>query len=221
MASEIDICNMALSHIRGGSIGSFTERSVQAIQCNLFYKTVRDSVLEDAPWGFATRIRGLSQLDPDSFDVFNWAFVYQYPSDCVRINRLILNYEQVNSSSSFVSNRFYEFENYPAPNLRRPVEYEVFDISGTTVIAANDSELRINYNTRMEDPTKFSSKFSLALSHLLASYIAVPVAGEEKGKSLQKSQLSLYSAMINSATSKTLNERHVPPADSEFITIMS
>lgn len=221
MTSAVDICNMALAHIRAGNINSLTENSSQAFYCNLFYETCRDQCLEDAPWGFATRLETLALLDSSTYDLFNWAYAYQYPSDCLRIHRLVLNYEQVNTSSSFITNRVYEIYDYPEPNLKRPVQYEIFDIGGTTVIGANDAELRIKYSTKITDPNKFSSSFKLALSRLLAANIATAIAGEEKGDKLMRAQLSLYQKLINNAIANDMNQRHEPAPDSEFITVRS
>ena len=44
MASEIDICNLALGHIRAGTINSLDEGSVQAKQCKLKYPIMRDQI---------------------------------------------------------------------------------------------------------------------------------------------------------------------------------
>ena len=85
MASEIEICNLALSNIRAGSINSFTEGSLQAQQCNLKYSILRNRVLKES-WGFNHKIRALSVL---TTEVFNWVYAYQYPTDCLKINRLV------------------------------------------------------------------------------------------------------------------------------------
>lgn len=218
MASVVQICQMALAHCRAGTINSLTEGSSNAFFCNLFYDTCRDQVLSDAPWGFATRLTQLAKLDPESFDIFNWAYAYAYPSDCLRINRLVLNYEQVNTSSSFVTNRVYEIYDYPEANLEHPVEYEIFDIDGTTVIAANDDNLRAKYNYKATNTQKFSASFTLALSRLLASNIAVSVIGYEKGKDVMVDSLQIYRSLINNAIANDMNQRHKEPPDSEFIT---
>lgn len=221
MTSVVDICNMALAHIRAGSIQSLDEQSVKAEYCSLFYETCRDQILEDAAWGFAQRIEPLSLLDSDFFSVFNWGFVYQYPSDCLKIHRLVLNYEQVTSGSSSVTDRVYGFNEYPQPDLDRPVPYQIFDIDGTTVIAANHSELKVKYTAKIVEPNKFSSSFKLALSRLLAAHIAVPIVGEGKGSSLAENSLRMYRSLINNAIANDMNQHHRDAPDSEFITVRS
>jgi len=127
MSSEITICNLALSHIRVGSINALTEASIQAQQCKLLYPILRDSVLENAPWQFATRIVSLAELT--DVEVFNFAYAYQYPSDCLKIKRLILNWETINRDDS----QFYG-NNLPILNTQAPVPYRVFNDDGNNLL---------------------------------------------------------------------------------------
>lgn len=220
MTGKVDIANMALSHIRAGRINSFEESSAQAEQCRLFYDICRDQCLEDAPWGFATRLEPLALLDPDDFSIFNWRYCYAKPADCLLIQRLVLNFTTVSQDSSAVVSRFDDC-NFLQPDLNRQVQYEVFDIDDTEVIAANDPDLRIKFNVKVTDVNKFSSSFKLGLSHLLAAHLAVSLAGVEKGQALRKDSLTLYRSLINDAVARDLNERYTPVPDSEFITIRS
>lgn len=60
MASEIEICNIALSRIGNSrSINSMTEASKEANQCSLHYEQCRDAVLSDFPWNFAVALHWL------------------------------------------------------------------------------------------------------------------------------------------------------------------
>ena len=45
MTSVVDICNLALSNIRAGSINNIDEVSLQAQQCKLKYPFMRDRLL--------------------------------------------------------------------------------------------------------------------------------------------------------------------------------
>src|SRR5688500_4621637 len=98
MASVVEICNLALTHVRGGSINSLDEASVQAQRCKLFYEIARDQALADATWGFNHALVALAELE--DVEVFNWAHAWTYPSDCLHINKLIRNLEAVHDSSS-------------------------------------------------------------------------------------------------------------------------
>lgn len=215
MTSEVEICNLGLSHLRTASINSLTEASIQAQQCKLLYPVLRDQMLQDAPWQFAHRIKPLAVL---STDVFNWAYTYQYPSDCLRINRLILNWEEINQDNgSYVSRR--HDRNLPRPNLAPKVEYQVLNVDGNKVITANDPKLRADYRVKVTDPNLFDAQFILGLSHLLAAHLAVPIVGVDKGRKLRSDALSMYQHYINAAEAADANEQHSAQTDSEFITI--
>jgi len=69
MSSTIEICNLALSQIRTGSINSLDEASVQAQQCKLFFTAALNQLLNDTTWPFAHGIAALNLL---TTEVFNW-----------------------------------------------------------------------------------------------------------------------------------------------------
>lgn len=212
MSSEITICNLALSHIRGGSINALTEASIQAQQCKLLYPILRDSALENAPWQFATRIVSLAELA--DVEVFNFAYTYQYPSDCLKIKRLILNWETVNRTDS----QFYG-NNLPIINTQAPVPYQIFNDDGNRVIGANYAELRAEYTVQVTDTNLFSIQFILALSHLLAAELAIPIVGVNEGRKLKSDSMQQYNAHIRAAVAAMMNEQYTPMPDSEFITV--
>ena len=81
MSSEVTICNIALARLGQTQITSLTEADKKARLCLVFYEPMRDAVLQDAWWTFATKRQTLSQLvaTPDSgFDYY-----YQLPADCL------------------------------------------------------------------------------------------------------------------------------------------
>src|SRR5699024_7833214 len=52
--SKIEIWNLALGHLRAGSIQSELERSAAREYCELYYPACKSSLLSEGPWGFAT-----------------------------------------------------------------------------------------------------------------------------------------------------------------------
>lgn len=83
MASNVQIANWALAKIGADTITSFTEDSKEARAVNLLYDIVRDTVLRDHSWNFATKRATLASLvsTPD----WGYAYEYQLPVDCLRI----------------------------------------------------------------------------------------------------------------------------------------
>lgn len=215
MSSEIDICNLALSNIRAGAISSLTEGSLQAQQCALKYPLIRNRMLKEH-WGFNNKIQALAVL---STDVFNWAYAYQYPKDCLKIVRLLPAYEQVSAGSSDVISRMRESQLLPSSQYTPTIPYEVFNFSDNKVIAANEADLRIKYAVKITDPNLFSEDFILALGHLLASEVAVPLVGSEIGRQLRTDELQLYKEYVNAASADDMNESGHEQPLSEYETI--
>lgn len=93
MTTKYDICNMALSEIGTQStIASFTEQSNEAIQCALWYDTMRRRLLRAAQWGFARTQVTLTQLAdavPDQTAPYPYLFSYAYPSDALKIRYIL------------------------------------------------------------------------------------------------------------------------------------
>ena len=215
MTTAVELCNMALSHIRTSSINSLNETSLQAKQCKLWYPRCRDQVLTDAPWNFAHKLKALEILE--NVDVFGWSIAYKYPSDCLYINHLTPNFALMNGSNSAVSSRIYDLEGLRG-NMPR-VQYEVFNVDGTKVIASNDSNLRIDYRSKIPNPDLISIDAQEAISYLLASKIAVPIIGVKDGRELRKDNLQLYQSHLNQALINNANEEQHDVPDSESITI--
>jgi len=216
MVSEVAICNLALGNIRARTINSFTENSVQAQQCSLRYPIVRDRLLAEIPWQFA---RKLEPLNSTSDTIFNWAYVYNYPINCLHINRLVGSYEELASGSSDYISRLLDSRVLTRAELRKSIPYEIFMKAGLRLVGSNQPGLYVDYMSREENSELFSNDFVLALSHLLASEIAIPIVGGDLGIKLRRESLQIYKNYLSSAIVKDLNDHHIDQAESEFVTI--
>lgn len=216
MSSEVEICNLALSNIRAGSINSLSENSLQAQVCSLKYQILRDRCLREIPWSFNRKIKALATV---AVDIFNWAYSYQYPVDCLKIHRLIGPYEEAPAGSSSTVARHRDVELLPVKGLRAQIPYEIFNVDDKKTIGVNQPELRIDYAAKVTDPNLFSDDFIMALSHLLASEVAIPIVGAEMGRALRSDSLELYNRYMASAISEDKNDQYLEPNESEFITV--
>ena len=216
MASEVEICNIALSNIRAGSINSLDEGSLQAQQCKLKYPFLRDRLLTEVSWGFNHKIRALSAL---TTDIFNWAYAYQYPIDCLKINRLVGAHEELSNADADVVSRLLDSQLLPLKDLRSQIPYEVFNFDDNKTIGANEADLRISYLAKVINPNLFTVDFIMSFSHLLSSELAIPIVGAEVGRQLRSDSLQLYKQYLNAAITNDLNEQYDTPALSEFETI--
>ena len=217
MSSQVEICNMALAHIRSAGINSITEASLQAQYCNLFYDQALEFSLSDAPWNFARKQVALALT---SKDAFSWVYAYQYPTDCLKINRIRSSAERITdtSDSGLVSRPGYRSDEVQNGPIR--VAYEVLNIENTKIIGCDESSAWVDYQLRIDDSNKYSPSFILAFSYYLASLIAMPIIGGDNGRKERESMLQLYRITSANALSNNANESDKVPAepDSEYIT---
>lgn len=216
MTSVVEICNLGLSNIRAGSINSLNESSLQAQQCNLKYPFLRDRLLTEIPWSFNRKIKALSLL---STEIFNWAYAYSYPTDCLKIHRLVGSYEELANADADVVSRLIDSQLLPLNDIRHQIPFEIFNFEGVKTIGSNETELRLDYAAKVEDPNLFSNDFIMAFSHLLSSELAIPIVGAELGRQLRSDSLQLYKSYLDSAIANDMNEQYNEPLLSEFETI--
>ena len=216
MASEVEVCNLALSNIRAGSINSLNEGTLQAQVCKLKYPILRDRCLREIPWQFNHKLRALA---PVTTDIFNWAYAYSYPVDCLKIRRLVGSYEELLAGSSNVASRMSDSRVIDLKSQRRQIPYEVFNFDNAKVIGSDQPNLRIDFAGKVTDPNLFSDDFIMALSHLLSSELAVPIVGAELGRALRNDSLQLYKQYLASALANDMNDQYFSPGESDFITV--
>lgn len=174
MTSQVEICNLSLSHVGAYRIQSLTESTKEARQCNLLFSYARDSALSDHDWTFARKTISLALL-PETYG--NWAYAYQYPSDCITPRKL--------------------FNEAAAEGVSK-LEYEIgtnADLS-SKVIMTDKEDAMLVYTARVVDPTMFDTAFIEALAWKLAGDLAIPIKGKVQLKQLFTQQ---YVAVVERA----------------------
>ena len=182
MASETDICNLALSHI--GDEASVTsidppEGSAQAERCAQFYPIARDTLLESHDWNFAIRRKQLAQLDVETW---TWAFGYAKPSDALTLRAVL------------------------PPGASSDAETEQ---GGASVILTNTENAALRYLARVTDTNRFSSLFVFALSWHLASLLAGPVIKGARGTKRAEDCAKMARYYTGLAAGSDANQRRV------------
>lgn len=86
MASVISICNKGLRYLGGEEILSLEQETRGARLCSQYYTEVRNELLEEHHWNFATRYVSLAQLL--TVPLFGFSRSYQLPTECLRVRRL-------------------------------------------------------------------------------------------------------------------------------------
>lgn len=199
MASVITVYNMALSHLGvGKEVARTTENSAEAKACNTFYETTLKSVLRDFPWPFATEYHTLEELD-DNPDEDNYAYAYQYPTDCLAARRIL----------SGIRN----------DNRQTRVHFKVVRQNGSKILLTDQEDAVLEYTSFVEDVDDFDPDFMQALSRRLASYIA-PRLTKSKATETATEQLKFYQFELTKARANALNEEQAEEEpQSEFIRV--
>jgi len=82
-ASEVAICNSALTRLGAARISSLDDNSTEGQLCREQYSKVRDMLLRSHPWRFSMERTELARLD--STPAYGFDFQYQLPGDCLRV----------------------------------------------------------------------------------------------------------------------------------------
>lgn len=147
MASEVGICNSALTKIGAGRIVALDDGSKNANACAELYPKLRDDLLRRHAWNFACVRLKLARLA--AAPAFGYAYAYQLPSDWLRTVAV--------------------YEDDAGQAL---AEYRV---EGRTILSSAEA-LYIVYVRAVGDPNDMPSDFREALASMLACDLAVPIA---------------------------------------------
>lgn len=202
MASVVQICNMALTHIgedaRVASI-SPPDGSVSAGYCATFYDLARTEMLEPGNWAFSLKRAALAETTNSSQA---WAYAYVLPSDCLRALR-------VPSPDPLVT--VFNQDSY---GLRADDRGSAdFDIEGG-VLYTNAADAVLVYVQDVIDTNEFPPSFASALSYLLASYLAGPVIkgneGMQVGDGMRQRAMSIASVSATASANASSAGQRVP-----------
>tara|TARA_R110000796_G_scaffold252537_2_gene387468 strand:+ start:11426 stop:12028 length:603 start_codon:yes stop_codon:yes gene_type:complete len=150
MASETDICNLALARFGEKRIMSLSETSEAAKVCAIFYDQTRDEILRAHRWNFAMKRAVLSQIV--TAPIFGYDYAYQLPTDYIRFGAL---------------------------NDGDLLERAEFVIEGDQLLSDVETA-NFRYVWRITDSQQFDALFIDALSTKLAAKIAPSLSGDWK-----------------------------------------
>ena len=212
MASEVDICNLALGHLGdNATVASIDppEGSAQAEHCQRFYPIARDSLLELHNWNFATRRAQLAQVTcpwPE------WQYAYAQPANTINIVAIMP--PDANNDYSASAYSLSTFGNTAWD--RRPLAAGVYvpqpyscesDADGNPVIYTNQEKAVARYTVRVTDSSQFSPLFVECLSWHLAGMLAGPVVKGDVGAAEAKRCAAMMSAWLGKAMASDANQR--------------
>lgn len=202
MASEVDICNLALGKLsQDVGIASFAERSKEARTFARLYEHQRDLVLAERIWPFATKAQALAmQTQPP---MIGWGYRYTYPADCIQA-LAVCDESGVRGGVSLVNSvrTCGELCSLPWPNR---ADFDVHYGDQDTSIAADLAGAFLIYTSRVEDPGRFSAMFIEALACRLALESGPSIIGE-LGLRLRNQLEQNFELALSKASANAQNE---------------
>lgn len=196
MSSKTQIANLAIAHLGTAKLISNveTESSTEAIICRQYLDTAIEASLRDFNWPFATRIIALSLIE--TFSTGEWKYSYRYPSDCLRIKRILSGIRNDTNQSR--------------------VPYKVLKDDAARIVYVDEENAEAEYTQRVLDPSFFPPDFQMALSYRLAMYIS-PTLSKGESLSVIKNLNTLYEIELSRAMASSINEEQVDvEVESEF-----
>ena len=148
-ASEVSICNLALSHLGEASITALSDNTKPARECNRLYAITRDMELRSHNWNFAMK-RTMLASDPTDP---SWGYDKRYtlPVDLMRVVEVDFDEDW------------------------RVEAGELADEGARFLLTNLSGPIYIRYVARVTDPSVFDTLFINALAARLAVDLAVPL----------------------------------------------
>ena len=200
MATEVDICNLALAHLGDdATIASLNppEGSAQAEKAARFYPIARNSLLEMHTWNFAAK-RGNLALTTNSLD--QWDYAYIAPSDMMSPVAIISPSAQNDYATRMSAGDTPGgiTSNYAPTIVAGQYSPQQFAIEGD-LIYTNQENAMLRYQSKITDTTIFSDLFVITLSWHLASMLAGPIIKGDQGMAESKRCTQMMMGYLSSA----------------------
>jgi hypothetical protein len=211
MASDVDICNLALAQLGdAAAVQSINppDQSAQAAHCSRFYPIARDALLEMHPWGFATLRVQLAQV-PNPFP--QWQYAYAAPSDSINYLEVLDPNALDDYSVGIQMASTLPYSPAAGVGIYTPQPFQVESLGDQEVILTNQASAVLRYTHSVSDTAEFSPLFVHGLSTLLASHLAGPVLKGAEGRAAQMSKLQEFMKWREWAIESDSNQRRVRP----------
>jgi hypothetical protein len=170
MASEVSICNQALSWLGGNKIISLNDDTVEASLCKANYTQLRDAVLEEGKWTFATRRYQLPRSATPP--AYGYSYAFEIPPEILTVISATRN----------------------ADNKNRTDDLDWRREEGR--ILCDSATLYCKAIVRIIDPTKFTPMFVQALAARLAADICMTLT---ESTTKEANMWGKYNSLIDAA----------------------
>tara|TARA_R100000773_G_scaffold33573_1_gene28683 strand:- start:951 stop:1619 length:669 start_codon:yes stop_codon:yes gene_type:complete len=182
MATEVNICNLALAHLGDdATIASLSppEGSAQAEKAARFYPIARDTLLEMHTWNFAAKRANLALT---TNNIAQWDYAYVAPTDMMSPVAVISPTAQNDYATRMSAGDTPGgiTSNYAPTIVAGQYTPQQFAIEGTTIYT-NVETAMLRYQAFITESDKFSPLFVMTLSWHLASMLAGPIIKGDQG----------------------------------------
>ncbi len=212
MASDVDICNLALAQLGdSAAVQSINppDQSAQAAHCSRFYPIARDALLEMHTWGFATLRVQLAQV-PNPFP--QWLYAYAAPSDAINYLEVIdPNALDDYSVGLQMAGTLPSYQPASGVGIYTPQPFQVESLDDQEVILTNQANAMLRYTHSVSDTAEFSPLFVEGLATLLAGHLAGPVLKGAEGRAAAMAKMQEFMKWREWAIESDANQRRVRP----------
>lgn len=212
MASEVDICNLALGHLGdNATVSSISppEGSAQAEHCSRFYPIARDALLEMHYWNFTMRRVNLAEVT-NSWP--EWKHAYALPADSINIIAVMPPEAYNDYSTKFVPTDTPGFAHNYSPMIAAgryvPQPFSVETMAdGSHVLYTDQEKAMLRYTAYVTDTTLYSPLFVMTLSWQLAAMLAGPIIKGDAGSAEAKRCTQMAMGYLSQAEVSDSNQR--------------
>lgn len=195
MATIVSICNVALQRIGVNDyIESIDDDDAPAEACNVAFEGLRDLILSEYPWPFATKRNTPTALDGVTRE--GWSFAFSLPSDCLTVQEI------------------YPLTRQPQLAAKIPYKLEANDAGSAQLLLCDLEEPTIIYTARITAASMWSAAFADALAWFIARDIATPLKARLELRDRAERTAELWLAR---ARAKSANESHEHRTEAFYI----
>jgi len=163
-ASNVAIANLALTKLGDLRILNLTDNTKPAREVNAVFDMTRDYLQRRFSWRFCIKRANLAA--DTTVPLWDWAYQYQIPTDCMRILQV--------------------GQWYPSPDLSDLISTggQEYVLEGKYILSNQAGPLKLRYLSRVTDPVQFDAAFDMAFSAYLAYILAEPLTASAEQKQM-------------------------------------
>lgn len=153
MASQVQICNLALSRVGAQRIMSLTDNTVESKLCNVIYNDIAEEVMSEGPWTSAIARAALNLTT--NIPLYGFTNEFELPTVPRVLRILSVDADQVYLGSTWADG---------------------FRVEGDKLLA-NTATINVKYIGFIEDTASYDVNLKRCIVSRLAAEIAFPITG--------------------------------------------